>query len=39
MMLAASKGTILTIRAEGIDAEQALDALEILVNSRFGEEH
>jgi len=39
MMLAAAKGTILTIRAEGIDAEQALDTLETLVNNRFGEEH
>jgi len=39
MMLAASKGTILTIRAEGADAEQALDALETLVNNRFGEAH
>jgi len=38
-MLAAAKGTILTIRAEGIDAEQALDTLETLVNNRFGEEH
>ncbi len=38
-MLAASKGTILTIRAEGADAEQALDALETLVNNRFGEAH
>jgi len=37
MMLAASKGTELTLRAEGDDAEAALDALEQLVNDRFGE--
>ena len=38
MMLAAAKGTRLTITAEGSDAEQALDALEALVNNRFDEE-
>lgn len=37
MMLAASKGTLLTLRAEGEDADAALDALESLVNDRFGE--
>lgn len=37
MMLAASKGTELTLRVEGEDAEEALDALEQLVNERFGE--
>ena len=37
MMLAAAKGTELTLRAEGEDAEAALDALEDLVNDRFGE--
>jgi len=37
MMLAAGKGTELTLRAEGEDAERALDALEALVNARFGE--
>ncbi|MFQ5356095.1 MAG: HPr family phosphocarrier protein [Mariprofundaceae bacterium] len=38
MMLAAAKGTDLQIRAEGGDALQALDALETLVNNRFGED-
>lgn len=38
MMLAASKGTELVLRAEGEDAEEALDAIEALVNERFGEE-
>jgi phosphocarrier protein HPr len=37
MMLAAAKGTELTVSAEGEDAEKALDALEDLVNGRFGE--
>jgi len=38
MMLAAGKGTEISIRAEGSDAEAALDQLEHLVNNRFGEE-
>ncbi|MGN6366855.1 MAG: HPr family phosphocarrier protein [Phycisphaerae bacterium] len=38
MMLAATEGTPLKIVAEGEDAEKALDALEKLVNGRFGEE-
>jgi phosphocarrier protein len=37
MMLAAAKGSELTLSAEGEDAEMALDALEDLVNDRFGE--
>lgn len=37
MMLAAGRGTTLLLSAEGSDAESALDALEKLVNSRFGE--
>jgi len=37
MMLAAAKGTELMVIAEGEDAEKALDALEDLVNGRFGE--
>jgi phosphocarrier protein HPr len=37
MMLAAAKGSELTLSAEGEDAEVALDALEDLVNARFGE--
>ncbi len=38
MMLAASKGTTLTIRTEGADAQQALAAIEELINNKFGEE-
>jgi len=37
MMLAACKGTELTLRAEGSDAEAALDAIQTLVDDRFGE--
>jgi len=37
MMLAAGKGTDLLLVAEGPDASEALDALEILVDGRFGE--
>jgi len=37
MMLAACKGTELTLKIEGEDADVALDALELLVNNRFGE--
>jgi phosphocarrier protein HPr len=38
MMLAATAGTPLKIVAEGDDATPALDALEKLINGRFGEE-
>ncbi len=38
MMLAATAGTALKIVADGNDAPQALDALEQLINARFGEE-
>lgn len=38
MMLAASKGTTVTIHAEGNDAEKSLDALEQLINNRFDED-
>ncbi len=38
MMLAATEGTGLRVEADGEDAQKALDALEELVNSRFGEE-
>lgn len=37
MMLAAEHGSAITIRAEGQDAEAAVDALAGLVESRFGE--
>lgn len=38
LMLAAAEGVVLNIRAEGPDADRALDALEQLVQSKFGEE-
>ena len=37
MMLAAEFGATITLRAEGADAEAALDALAALVAARFGE--
>jgi len=38
MMLAAGKGSTVTIRTSGEDAEQALEVLVELINTRFGEE-
>jgi len=38
MMLAASPGCAITVHASGEDAAIALDAIEALVNDRFGEE-
>ena len=37
MRLAATKGTVLTILADGQDAEQAVEALAKLVEEGFGE--
>jgi len=37
MMLAACKGTVLQVQAEGSDADAALKAIAGLVNNRFGE--
>jgi len=37
MMLAASRGTTLSIEADGDDEQEAVEALEGLVNERFGE--
>lgn len=37
MMLAASKGTVLTFVADGDDATEALADLEALIENRFGE--
>jgi phosphocarrier protein len=37
MMLAAEHGSTITLRAEGPDADQALEALASLVHNRFGE--
>jgi phosphocarrier protein len=38
MMLAAAPGTSIIVTAKGPQAQEALDALTELVNSRFGEE-
>ncbi len=38
LLLAAGAGTTLTIRADGVDAAKAVDALVRLVESKFGEE-
>jgi len=37
MMLAAGKGSRITFRAEGPDAEKALDAIEALIARKFDE--
>ena len=37
MMLAASKGAVIEIVAQGVDAEQAVTAIEALIQDRFGE--
>ena len=38
LMIAAVPGTRLTIKTEGVDAEEAADALAKFVESRFGME-
>jgi phosphocarrier protein len=37
MMLAAAKGSEITLEADGSDADDALNALKELINDRFGE--
>jgi phosphocarrier protein len=37
MMLAAGKGTIVEIEAQGADAEQALESIKELFDDKFGE--
>lgn len=37
MMLAASKGSKVVLEASGADEAQALEALVLLINNRFGE--
>ncbi|MFT7413569.1 MAG: phosphocarrier protein HPr [Methylophagaceae bacterium] len=37
MMLAAGKGTEIKVNADGHDAELALQAIDVLINSYFGE--
>lgn len=38
MMLAASKGTTILVKASGKQAQEAMDALEKLLENKFGEE-
>lgn len=38
MMLSASKGTVITVTAEGAEAQKALDELTRLINNKFGED-
>ncbi len=38
LMLAASKGSQIRVEADGSDAQEALEAVEELVRSKFGEE-
>ena len=38
MMLAAAFGTYITVKVRGKDAEEALAALETLIEGRFGED-
>ena len=38
MLLAATKGTNLTISGDGKDEQEALQAIEDLINDRFGED-
>ncbi len=37
MMLAASEGTYITVKADGEDAEEALGAIGKLIDGKFGE--
>ena len=38
MSMEGTKGTVVTIRANGLDADEAIKTLEVLVENRFGEE-
>jgi phosphocarrier protein len=38
MMLAASKGSTVTLHADGEDEDQSIDSLADLINNRFNEE-
>ena len=38
MMLAAARGSTITLHADGDDAQRAIDALSELINNRFGED-
>ncbi|MCB1631721.1 MAG: HPr family phosphocarrier protein [Pseudomonadales bacterium] len=38
MLLAAGRGTCITVSAEGEDADEAVQAIEALIANRFGED-
>ena len=38
MMLAASKGSSIKVKANGNEAQKAIDSLTLLINNRFGED-
>lgn len=38
LMLAAPQGTVISVRAEGSDADAALEAIGKLINDKFGED-
>ncbi len=38
LMLAAAKGTEIIVQVEGSDASESIEAIEELINSKFGEE-
>ncbi|QAU33176.1 HPr family phosphocarrier protein [Janthinobacterium sp. 17J80-10] len=37
MMLAAGKGSVVTLETDGADEQECLDALVVLINDKFGE--
>ncbi len=37
MMLAASQGTVLDVKVDGEDEQEAMAAVEAIINNRFGE--
>lgn len=38
MMLAASKGSDITVYADGVDAEQSIDQIQSLIDNKFDED-
>ncbi len=38
LMLAAAKGTQITVQVEGSDASESIEAIEELINNKFGED-
>lgn len=38
LMLAASKGSVIHLKASGVDAKKAIQTLTLLVDAKFGEE-